>query len=70
MQVPGPDGRFGFGGSCLPKDTQAFLIYANNIGIDMSILKTTISTNNKIRELYNSPTEREIEQNIHFKGDN
>ncbi len=69
MQVPGPDGRFGFGGSCLPKDTQAFLIYANNIGIDMSILKTTISTNNKIRELYNSPTEREIEQNIHFKGD-
>ena len=26
----------------------------------MSILKTTISTNNKIRELYNSPTERRL----------
>ncbi|MFL2735318.1 MAG: hypothetical protein ACJ0FD_04135 [Gammaproteobacteria bacterium] len=69
MQVPGPDGRLGFGGACLPKDSQAFSIYAKNLGIDLSILKTAISTNNKIRELYNSRTNREIEQNIHFEGD-
>lgn len=24
MSVPGPDGRFGFGGSCFPKDMEAF----------------------------------------------
>lgn len=24
LQVPGPDGKFGFGGKCLPKDTAAF----------------------------------------------
>ena len=24
LQVPGPDGKFGFGGSCFPKDIQSF----------------------------------------------
>ena len=24
MQVPGPDGKFGYGGNCFPKDSQAF----------------------------------------------
>ena len=27
-QVPGPDGRFGFGGACFPKDLKAFASYA------------------------------------------
>jgi len=26
LQVPGPDGQFGFGGMCFPKDIEALLI--------------------------------------------
>ena len=69
MQVPGHDGRFGFGGACLPKDSKAFLLYAESKRANLSILKAAINTNNKIRAKYNKKTDREIEQNINFKGD-
>ena len=69
MQVPGPDGRKGFGGACFPKDTEAFYSYSKKISSEFSLLKKTISINKKIRSLYNSPTERESEQNISFKED-
>ena len=70
MQVPGHDGRLGFGGACLPKDSNAFSIYAENKNKKLNVLKSAINTNNSIRATYNRPTEREIEQNISFKGDN
>ena len=66
MMVPGHDGRLGFGGACFPKDTSAILKYAENIGVDLKIIKSAIITNNKIREKYNSKTSREHEQNIIF----
>tara|TARA_B100000900_G_C20412363_1_gene647409 strand:- start:50 stop:898 length:849 start_codon:yes stop_codon:yes gene_type:complete len=66
MMVPGHDGRLGFGGACFPKDTSAILKYAENIGVDLKIIKSAIITNNKIREKYNSKTSRENEQNIIF----
>jgi UDPglucose 6-dehydrogenase len=31
MQVPGPDGSYGFGGACFPKDTSALLKYAEQV---------------------------------------
>ena len=37
-----------FDGSCLPKDTQAFLHWAQARGFDTSLLKTVINVNNKI----------------------
>lgn len=49
MQVPGPDGKYGFGGMCFPKDTHAFLTYSENIGEFMSVLEEIIDVNNKIR---------------------
>jgi len=70
MQVPGHDGRLGFGGACLPKDSNAFFNYADKMDIPLAVLKTAINTNNNIRATYNKQTEREIDQNIEFKGDN
>ena len=49
MQVPGPDGQFGFGGHCFPKDTSALLYYANKLGVDMSILENAVNKNKKFR---------------------
>ncbi len=50
MQVPGPDGDPGFGGHCLPKDTEALLNYANKKNIKMSVLRKAVQTNKKIRD--------------------
>ena len=69
MDVPGHDGRLGFGGACLPKDSTAFSIYAENENRSLSVLKTAISANNNIRATYNVRTQRELEQNIKFKGE-
>lgn len=66
MQVPGHDGRLGFGGACLPKDANAFNIYSEEVGEPLSLLKKVIKTNNKIRAKYNVKTLRELEQNIKY----
>lgn len=49
MQVPGPDGQYGFGGMCFPKDTNALSKYANKLGVQMSVLKTAIKKNLLLR---------------------
>jgi len=70
MNVPGHDGRLGFGGACFPKDISALENYADSLGISLNILKSVISTNNNIRGKYNNATNREADQNINFlKGD-
>ena len=33
LSVPGPNGKFGFGGSCLPKDSYAMIKYAENLEV-------------------------------------
>ena len=44
--VPGPDGDLGFGGHCLPKDTQALVSRYE----DMILLETVIWVNDKVRK--------------------
>ena len=67
MKVPGPDGRFGYGGACFPKDTNALLRYSQGINNEFNLLKNVISINNQIRDGYNKLTDREKEQNINYQ---
>jgi len=49
LQVPGPDGKLGFGGSCFPKDINAFTTFAESIGLDLAVLKGAWKTNLNVR---------------------
>ena len=66
MDVPGHDGKKGFGGACFPKDSLALYKLCNSENIEMSLLETVIRTNNKIRSKYDCLDDREIEQNVTF----
>ena len=58
LNVPGPDGDFGFGGHCFPKDLNALVNLAEKqgLGLDINVLKAVLETNNKVR------TDRDWEQ--------
>lgn len=49
LQVPGPDGAFGFGGMCFPKDTSALLKYAEDAGVEMMVLNAAVRKNTFLR---------------------
>lgn len=49
MLVPGPDGLYGFGGACFPKDTSALLKFANDAGVDMNVLDAAVKKNTLLR---------------------
>lgn len=49
VNVPGHDGKFGFGGSCFPKDIQAIIKFSKKIGVDPKVLEAAWNTNLKVR---------------------
>ena len=49
LTVPGPDGKWGFGGSCFPKDVRAMIDFANELGVEPSTLNGVWSTNLTVR---------------------
>ena len=49
LDVPGPDGKLGFGGTCFPKDINAIIDVANNNKVDMKVLKAAWKTNLEVR---------------------
>ena len=51
MDVPGHDGKFGWGGACFLKDTKAFYQKAKEMGVDLKILRAAIKSNKAIRNL-------------------
>lgn len=48
-QVPGPDGHYGFGGACFPKDTEALLKYSEDRGVNLNILGAAVKKNTLLR---------------------
>ena len=58
-QVPGPEGKRGFGGACFPKDTQAFASFAKTF----TVLEEVIKQNNIYRSQYELD-DREKEQKV------
>ena len=49
MDVPGHDGKLGFGGSCFPKDIQALIHYAKSLDVNVDTLIGVWKTNLKVR---------------------
>ena len=49
LDVPGPDGKLGFGGTCFPKDINAIIDVANSNEVDMKVLKAAWETNLEVR---------------------
>ena len=48
--VPGPDGELGYGGHCLPKDINALISVAHELGIRTEVLEAVVETNDRVRE--------------------
>ena len=47
--VPGPDGSFGYGGHCFPKDVNAMIDVAKNLGIKPTMLTAAWEKNLEVR---------------------
>jgi UDPglucose 6-dehydrogenase len=48
-QVPGPDGKRGFGGSCFPKDINALISFCKTNNIELNTIASAWDTNLKVR---------------------
>lgn len=48
-QVPGHDGKLGFGGTCFPKDINALITIGKELGVDMNTLEAAWKTNLEVR---------------------
>ena len=48
--VPGPDGDYGYGGHCFPKDIRALIKLACDFGLSPKMLQATDNKNNDVRK--------------------
>jgi len=51
MDVPGPDGQYGWGGGCFPKDVAAIIAEAIDKSVDLELLERIETINKKHRRL-------------------
>ena len=49
-KVPGPDGDYGFGGKCFPKDLNAMKYYGTQNNLKMTILESVWQKNMEVRQ--------------------
>jgi UDPglucose 6-dehydrogenase len=50
MAVPGPDGQYGWGGACFPKDVAAIQMEALDLGTELELLGRVEDINKKHRK--------------------
>jgi UDPglucose 6-dehydrogenase len=50
LNVPGHDGKMGFGGKCFPKDLNAFIRLYEEIGVEPTIMRAVWKKNLEVRE--------------------
>ena len=50
LNVPGHDGKLGYGGTCFPKDVNALLFFSKKYGIELNTIFGGWKTNLKVRE--------------------
>jgi len=50
LDVPGHDGKYGYGGACLKKDIEAFYKWGQTNGVDLSLFETANDINKRIRK--------------------
>ncbi len=50
IDVPGHDGDFGFGGKCFPKDLNAMIVKAKQVGVNPTILQAAWDKNVEVRK--------------------
>ena len=48
--MPGPDGDYGYGGHCFPKDVRALITKACDLGLSPKMLQATNNKNNDVRK--------------------
>jgi len=60
LSAPGPDGSFGFGGHCFPKDLNALIFVALELGVDPAVLKGVWLKNLEVRD----PEDRDWEKMV------
>jgi len=51
LEVPGPDGQYGWGGSCFPKDIAAIMEEGLDVGVELELLGRVEDINKKHRKL-------------------
>ena len=49
LNVPGHDGKLGYGGTCFPKDVSSFIKFAKKLGIKMNSIEGGWKTNLEVR---------------------
>lgn len=51
MEVPGPDGQYGWGGACFPKDIAAIQMEGLDLGVELELLSRVEDINKKHRKI-------------------
>ena len=49
LNVPGHDGKLGYGGTCFPKDVSSFIKFAKKLGVKMNSIEGGWKTNLEVR---------------------